>query len=302
MNLALHYEGALFMTLNLTKAVKLYNKTGAGLSPIKQQILLLAYRFPRQNCFCSEEDCAEFLLSFYPRIDRILQRYKTRGIRFEAYLQSCFAWHMKTYLSGKILKKRQEKIIYRESCESYSRSRITDWEVHEEDPGPLLAPPRPHTPNAEQLKETLKIILLTLKCADELTDSFINRIALRLGTHSAFVFHLIEILRTTMRGRTERIKYLKEKRRQCYFRIRYFMEARQVCRDRFRAAELEKKILRERKRFEAALRSLSATPRGASHSDIARILGIPKGTIDSGFFYIRMVEKHRKNTTGKTRT
>jgi DNA-directed RNA polymerase specialized sigma24 family protein len=97
-----------------------------------------------------------------------------------------------------------------------------------------------------------------------------------------------------MHSRTERIKQLKEKRRQSYFLIKYFMEVRKTSRDKFHAAELDKKINREKRRLDAAGRSLSATPRGASHSDIARILGVPKGTIDSGFFYIRMLEKHHK--------
>jgi hypothetical protein len=281
------------MKLNLTKAVKHYHKTGLGLGPIKQQIFALAYSFPRTNSNCTEEDCADFLLSFSPRIDRILQRYKLRGIKFEAYLQSCFAWHMKTYLSGKILKHRREKIIYRQSCENWCSSDKTSWEVHEEAPGPLFLPPRRKKPKAEETRESLRIILLALKCADEVNDRFINKIALRLGTHSAVLFHLIEILRTTMRSRTERIKRLKEKQRESYFLIKYFMEMRKNCRDKFREAELDKKISREKRRFETTVRSLSLTPRGPSHGDIARILGVPKGTVDSGFFYIRMAEKHR---------
>jgi hypothetical protein len=278
------------MISNLTKAVGLYNKTGKGLDLITQQILTLAYAFPKLNPFCTEEDCADFLLSFYPRISRILQSYKTRGVKFEAYLQSCFLWHMKSYLTGKSLKKRREKIIYRESCENRSHS-ILNWEVREQDPGPLLLRPRARRKNGKEVKQTLKIILLALKCADEINDEFINKIALRLGTHSAVVFHLVEALRTTMSGRTERIKYLTQRRRESYFRLRYFMEAREVCRDRFEAAKLDKKIEREKKRFEAALKTLSITPRGPSHGDIARVLGIPKGTIDSGFFYIRMPGK-----------
>jgi hypothetical protein len=54
---------------------------------------------------------------------------------------------------------------------------------------------------------------------------------------------------------------------------------------------LDKKIRREKRRYAAVTRTLSITPKSPSHHDIARILGIPKGTIDSGYFYIRKTEE-----------
>jgi hypothetical protein len=191
---------------------------------------------------------------------------------------------MKSYLSGKINKKRQEKILYEESCEALSDSGKTIWEVHEQAPEPLFRKP---ASDPEEIKESLRIMLLTMKCTFDIDDDLIIRIASRIGTHSAVVFHLIEILRTTMRDRTDRIRGLKEQRRDNYFRIKYFLDMKKNCRDRFRSADLDKKIRRETKRYAAVCRRLSSAPKAPSHTDIARIMGVPKGTIDSGFFYIR---------------
>jgi hypothetical protein len=65
------------------------------------------------------------------------------------------------------------------------------------------------------------------------------------------------------------------------------MEEKRNCRDEFVLAELDKKILREKKNYETAGKILAQAPKAPSHSDIARILGIPKGTVDSGFHYIK---------------
>jgi hypothetical protein len=137
-------------------------------------------------------------------------------------------------------------------------------------------------------------MLLALKCADEVNDTFISHISGRLGVHSSIIFHLIEVLRTTMRGRTERIRFLTEKRRESYFLLHYFMDMRKGCREKFRAAELDKKIRRERRHIDCARKILAITPRGATNSDIARILGLPKGTIDSKYFYLQKNEKLKK--------
>ena len=278
------------MTLNLTKAVKLYNKTGKGLRSIRQQILMLAYAFPRHKPYCTDEDCGEFLLSFYPRIDRIIHNFALRGTNFDAYLQSCFVWHMKTFIAKKFLQKRQDRIIYRDSCASLSPHDRSGWELHEESP--------PFMP--QEQKEPLKkrdlqrIMLLTLKCAGDVNDSFINRIADRLGTNSAVIFHQVEILRTVMRDRTERIRSLSELRRQSYFLLHYLLDQRKGCHDKFRLLEIDKKIHKERRHIEYARRTLSITPKGPSNNDIARLLGVPKGTIDSGIYYLKGAGKRAK--------
>jgi hypothetical protein len=192
---------------------------------------------------------------------------------------------MKTFIVKKLRKKRQEQIICRESYVNTAKVEKIVWEVHEENPGPLIVPEEEKKPG--KWREKLRILLLALKCADDIDDAFISRIASRLGTHSAIIFHLVEILRTTMQNRTRRVQHLKEKQRNGYFRVHVLLDMRKHCLDKFRASELDKKIRKEKQRLESIHRILSTTPKGPSHTDIARILGLPKGTIDSGFFYLR---------------
>jgi hypothetical protein len=205
---------------------------------------------------------------------------------------------MKSYLATRIRKKRQEEILYNENCEALLPEETAAWEIREEDPEPLLVPDSPEEENPDEWKDSLRLLLLALKCANDINDRLINLIASRIGTHSAFVFHFVEILRTTMGNRTRRIQGLLEKRRRTYFRLHYFLELLRNCRDRFREAELERKIRKEKRRCERINKILAITPKSPSHSDIARILGLPKGTVDSGYFYIRRSQKRKKQATG----
>jgi DNA-directed RNA polymerase specialized sigma24 family protein len=274
------------MAFNLTKAICRYKQTGRGLDAIMQRITVKAYTFARQNHYCCEDDYADFLLTFYPRIDSLIKRYRMTGMDFEAYLQSCLIWHMKSYLTIRIRKKRQEMILYNESCEALIQTETTGWEVHEANPEPFQALLQKER-KQDEMRESLKILLLALKCANEINDNFINKIASRIGMHSAIVFHLIEIMRTMMRNRTKRIQSLQERRRRNYFRLRYFLDMRRNCVDKFQAEDLDKKICLEQTRYEAVSKILAITPKSPSHNDIARILGLPKGTIDSVYYYIR---------------
>jgi DNA-directed RNA polymerase specialized sigma24 family protein len=281
------------MKLNLNNIMQVYLRTGKGLDLVKEQIAMRVYSYPKHNQYCSEEDCADFLLGFYPRIERLIERYENTGSSFEAYLQSCLSWHMKSYIRLRIHKKREDRVLYKETCQALLDDAGEEedlWEVREETPRPFAALEESLHAAQEKRKHRRQIMLLALKCADSMNDENINQISSHTGIHSSCVFHLIEILRTTMRKRTERIRSLEEGRRRTYLRLRYLTEEKRACQDEFLLAKLNKKIRREKKNYETAWKILAQAPKAPSHSDIARILGIPKGTVDTGFHYIKKGE------------
>ena len=157
---------------------------------------------------------------------------------------------------------------------------------------PLIVPGETRT-KRRIFFEYQKILLLTMKCAEDMNDALIGRISSRLGTNSLIIFHLVEILRTAMRTRTRRLRQLAERRRKVIFRIRFLQDMRENSRDVFYAERLDGKIRREQERLENIHKALSITPRGPSHTVISRILGIPKGTVDSGMYYMRSVMKKK---------
>jgi hypothetical protein len=279
------------MPHDLTSAVIRYKKTAQGPEAIIHHIVTAAYLFAQQNRFCREDDCAGFLLSFYPRIPGVISRYRPASKDFPTYLRNCFLWHMKTYLARRIRRRCREEAL-RDGNLAACGGQEDIWQVCEPEPEELLIPG-----DGEQHRDgqyRLKILLLALKSANEVNDRLISRTAARTGMHSAVVFHLIEVLRTVMGNRIRRTELLLERRRRGYFRLQYFAGLRRICRDKFQELDLEKRIGREKRRCGAVDRTLAVIPKSPSHGDIARILGIPKGTIDSSYFYMRRAWERKK--------
>ncbi|MDR2589136.1 MAG: hypothetical protein LBC67_06885 [Spirochaetales bacterium] len=283
----------------LENAMCTYLSTGKGLETLKRLIAVKAYSYPLYKEYCGEEDCAEFLLSFYPRIANLVRHYKNQGAPFDKYLQICLDWHMKSFLKFRLRRKRQERVLYRETGESLQAPPDEFWEVAESEPpynGKTGEESWPHVFASDKKRGTFlrqfprtrrQIILLTLKCAAYIDDQNIENISALTGLHSTIVFHLVEVLRTIMRRRTERVKKLMDKRRRNYLRIRYLLEEKENCTDDFTSSEIDKKIRKERRCYRNTDKRLSRAPLSPSHKDIARILGMSKGTVDSGFYYLK---------------
>ncbi len=281
------------MTKSIDMAIQEYRTSGDGFDALFTRVVVRVYEYPKKNPLCTEEDCAEFLLSFYPRIKNIILGYRNMGREFDAYLANCLRWHMKSYLGWRLRMVKQDRLLLRESCDS-ARTGADDASAGEETPeyrtdgrsriGPFSFCSRDGVLHRRSLG---RFLLLALKCVDDLDDPTVGRLSELSGFSRDLFFHLIEALRVCMRRRSARISLLRERRARNYFRLRLLGEERGSCDDPDRAARLERKIALEKERFRRACEALSRVPRSPSHRDIARILGIPKGTVDSGLHYLK---------------
>ena len=268
------------MKFNLNKAIKTYKQTGKGIEAIREEIALRVYAYPNHKNFCTEDDCADFLISFFPRINNTINNYSENGSSFDAYLQNNLKWHMKGFVVNQINKKRKEQIIYRENCDNVNPVIKDVWEIHE-------SPSLSALTQAQKKKESREVMLLALKCADYMDDEIIDQISELTGINSAFIFHQIEYLRTTLRKRTDRIKHLEQRRSRNYFRILCWQEDKRNCEDKYILRLLDEKIFKEKRCYDYTGNILARASRTPSHNAISHVLGIPKGTIDSSYFYMR---------------
>lgn len=273
------------MNKQLDSAVRSYHETGEGFDAIVSDVAIAIYLYPKRNPRCTEEDCAEFLLSFYPRIPALVSRYRDLGSDFKTYLQSCLRWHMRSYICRRLHGVRKERILLQEgclSCAEIGEGRIP--EENEEPEAPFLISPNGRLKNKRNIKQ---LIFLVMKCANTIGDPSIEHVAALTGIHRDVIHHLVEALRISMSRRTERIRLLEERRSRNYFRIRLLREERKNCSVPLHMARLDRKISREQKNYATNSRLLARVPKAPSHSDIARILGMPKGSVDSGFHYLK---------------
>ena len=200
---------------------------------------------------------------------------------------------MKSYVNLRIRKNKKERVLLQEGC-AFCAPPDEDTGTGEKNPPyncgiPSRIGPFRFSPGDGGLhrRSVRRFLLLALKCADDLDDPAVGHLSLITGYSRDLFFHLIEALRICMRRRTERIAILTERRTRNYFRIRLLTEERRSCGNKETAARLDRRIAKERERYRRAGEILSRVPRTPSHRDIARILGLPKGTVDSGFHFLK---------------
>jgi len=270
------------MDRKLNDLLVYFRRTGNGRDSLVSGISIFVYGYPKGKEHCSEEDCAACFLSFYPRIQSLLVRYRDVGRNFDAYLNTCLRWHLKTYLKQRIRNDRKEKLLLMESYLSQKQEGNDGFDAFEAGSSEVDAG------EATDRKPGAKhILLLTLKSVMFLSDHAVEHIAILADIHRDFLFHIVEILRFTMRKRLDRIARLTARRNRNYFRIRFLSEEKHQCQNPDRIHTIDRQIADERKRYERTTRDIGRVPKSPTHRDIARILGLPKGSVDSRFYYLK---------------
>ena len=84
-----------------------------------------------------------------------------------------------------------------------------------------------------------------------------------------------------------RRRLLRGRRNAAWSRIRLLEVRHRECDDEDRRAELERRMACERRRLDNLRDQLARVPGHTPHKDIADVLGVPKGTVDSGIHYLK---------------
>jgi len=284
-----------------------YIRSGKGYEILLRSISLYVYQFPLHSRYCSEEDCAEFFLSFYARIPYIIDHYQEQGKGIEAYLRTCLKWHMKTYLKSKLKENRVQQFVVSEwklISSAWVEEETLGAEICESSP-PLQKKnewkkPRKNSTKRKKAVETQtgttptvtekqakKLLLLSLKAAYDLEDRTIETIAQSIGMHQEALFHLIEVARTTLLKKEERFRRLQEKRSKLYFRICSLQEEMERCTNLLAKEIFIQRLSRLKYYFQKIQNKLSRHYLSPTHRKVAEILGIPKGSIDSTLYYLK---------------
>ncbi len=295
-------------------------QTGKGYETLFRTISLYVYQFPLRYKYCTEEDCAEFYLSFYSRIPNIIDHYREQGKGIEAYIRTCLKWHIKTYLKSKLKENRIQQFAFTEwklNAPTWVESETLreeggafGMELRESSPPLLKATEwqdngksyliknntiRKNKSSKKQEKvkprisgkQAKKLLLLCLKAAYDLEDRTIQSIAQSIGLHHEVLFHLIEATRSTLLEKEERFRMLQEKRNKLYFRICFLEEDMNRCTSVLEKESLIQRLARLKYHFQKLHRKLSHHYLAPSHQKVAEILGIPKGSIDSTLYYLK---------------
>jgi hypothetical protein len=272
---------------SLNALVAYYQNTGLGLAEIMKCLALRIYNYPLGKRQASEDDCGEFYLFFYPRLIRTLERFQDRGKPFEWYFNSVLHWHYKVYCA----RKRKEQTRW-----AVARN-VLFWELPEPGSGTLL--PNPEVCSGQKVipldrfggsRESTcrkRILLLALKNARQLDDSAVSWISQLTGVKEEHLIAMIERLRANLYKREIRLHKLYRRQNKIFTKI--FLLQRDLLWevDPEIKASLALSLCELRRTLRSVQGKIRRVRLHPSNREIAELLQIPKGTIDTSLYWLR---------------
>jgi len=284
--------------MRLHDLVKAYKAGQVNRESIFERIASEIYANPSRFGFDGEDDAADALCRYRRRISSLPDRYQDMGAPFEAFLVTSLRFLARTMRRERRREREREYVC--EVSEGWrAEAMASDCGQFEEFlPGPLPEPPpssgRTEPTSLELAAFRTRLVFLYLKCAWEADDEKTRLIAEATGVPEDWLAAaLAQALRAleAERCRYERLSCRRDRAwsRVCLLENRLRTEVEEDKRNR-----LQDSICREKRCLESARRELRAFRPTVPNSIVARILGIPKGTVDSGLYYLKRREPVRK--------
>ena len=263
---------------SITESVLRFQESGCGYEEIVQRISVIIYNYPVKMNILSEEEKSKFYLSFYNRIERLIKHFTYKGIPFETFLNQTLKWHIKTYLE----KEKNEKKLMAVNIQE-AEIQIRDLLSH--DPGKK---------NRENTHLTLKgkasrkrLLYLVLVDSPHITDLEMKTFSELTGYEYDWLLYLRDILNKRLFSRSERLTRLREKRNNTYMKLLYKQSRYSDEVNTEKREKLFDQIKRLKKRLDDTRHEISRVPCRPTHGEVAELLKVPKGTVDSGLHYFR---------------
>jgi DNA-directed RNA polymerase specialized sigma24 family protein len=290
------------MEKTLSERIIQFQRSGSGYEQIYKEVSLLIYQFPQVKYGFTDEDRGDFLLFILPRLQSMLSTYKDKGRPFEAYLFYTLKYQLKTFIK----QKRHHKLRYGVSkrYEFWNSDNGGDRDCAAEN---TSARSYRSSPNIDRLLEDLlqikkiqkkalrfRLLLLLLKCCEQVSERHIELVSEFTGKDITWLKACISELKLLQERRRERRALLIEKRNRFYFRLRCLETEKSMAGGSLQKAALNEKILQCTKRLSKLRKEIAAVPRTACNKDIAELLSLPKGTVDSSLYYLKHTVQKKK--------
>ncbi len=277
--------------------------SGRGKAGLRQDLIekisKIVYSYPKKHLRWDEDDVGDFFCTFYPKIEGIIDRFVYKGKPFEAYLASSIRWQLKTFAKKKALQHAEDQALRSESkfwyiCELHAGQRYPY-------PGSLLV--EEHSCDySTELSQVLRIepdgkiedpawarrfMYLLFRNVTYIDDSMIEHAARLSGFEPGYILGCATELRERLEEKKNRHRILSEKRNALHIRVLQLTTLMSAETDNGRIQEYQKQIRLAENRIKKINREQKSSPLLPTHKDIAEVLGVAKGSVDSGLYYLR---------------
>jgi len=261
----------------LTQSVLAFQEGARTLEEIRNLVLLEAFRHLRRYSRKSEDEVSDFLLDFYPKIAGLLGRFQPRGLPFRHFLLRTLRWQWNSFRADRSKETR--------------RVRLTSDAVWAEPDADAVAEGGLNADSGlrQALSPVLRrrLVLLALKAAPDLDEGHLEAVCRESGSDLAWLQACQHRLCLALRPRHQRRVMLAEKRGEALCRrLMAEDDARREVDPERRAAHEHRAGL-YRQRLSSLSRQQSALSTAPTHLEVATVLGMPKGSVDSGLYHLK---------------
>jgi RNA polymerase sigma factor (sigma-70 family) len=273
---------------SLTQKILRYQRTHEGLRDLVNEIAPRVYQFPRRTMGWDEDACGDFYVFVHPRLVRLMERFRDQGKPFESYLWAVLGWQMRSFARER---RRSER----------------SWHVSLRiEQGDLVAPDPNDKPGcgtgcgADDLRAFSRLgssissgadrrnfLFLVLKCSRSLDEEIARPLASIAGITPEALLTLAAALRDMRRSREQRLETLRCRRNKAFSQIRLLEAELHAETASERIAQLTRTLQRARSTMQSTASRMASVGISPTNLEIARILGIPKGTVDSGLYWLK---------------
>ena len=240
-----------------------------------------------KTCLChwKRDDYEDYISWFYPRLQKAIDNYHDTGSTFEAFTGRYFLVSSKEY-RGRIASN---------TVTEYSawRALLPEMYVREE-------PPVYMHNNVEYIinnltidkkgrKNTRRLLALVLKCYYYISDSFAEKIALKLDINKNELLEMLKKIRGIRQKKDEDIYLMKERINTQFIRCLVYEKKLLIVKENTNAHfRLIMKHKKARERLERMRKRIKSIRTEATNKQVAQIIGISKGTVDASLHRLKI--------------
>jgi DNA-directed RNA polymerase specialized sigma24 family protein len=269
---------------SLTQKVLQYQRTRQGLPEIVRELAPRVYQFPRWRMGYDEDACGDFYVFIHPRLIRLIDRFRDQGKPFESYLWAVLSWQLRNFARDRARAGR-----------AWSATLRLD---PPEEPGPAAAAADEGGIDMGALvsgfgrcvrsdADRRNFLFLALKCARMIDQENAPGLAAIAGVAPAELLAHACTLRDMGSSRERRLETFRCRRNRAFAQARLLEVELRNETDEDRRQILAASLDRMRRRMGAAVRRMSRVGMAPTNLEIARVLAVPKGTVDSGLYWLK---------------
>ena len=259
-----------------------YNHFNDGIiTRSKFESAVFNYYFYNQGKTClshwKTDEYEDFVSWFYPRLRKAIDKYFDKGSTFEAFINKYFQVASREYKIRTITN----------SVTEYSAwsARVPDLYVHEEPPEYVFSKV---TQDKSGRKNTRRLLALIIKCYNYVSDDFIEKAAPMLDMKKEELKEMLDKIRKLRQKRDDDIYLMKEKM-YCQFYKCIVLEKKLKLTEESTTAynKLKTQLKNARIKLEKMRSRLSLIKKDATNSQVAEVIGIRKGSVDSSLYKLK---------------